>query len=88
MPFLMPSLRSKIDDWLNEVRETTKHVVNAVEHRIKYGDPPILLLDQDLDVATDQGVEIKRRRIERRRRLLDLPYERYEPEAYRSRGRP
>ena len=67
----------RVKAWTDQFRKDARGLADAVEHRIQFGDPPLLNPSEDLGISPLAALEAKRQRIKRRRALLDLPYESY-----------
>ena len=64
-----------IDGYMQELQKNANSVIDMVEHRIKFGSPPLLVPSEDTAVSPRAALDAHQQRIKRRRQLLGLPYE-------------
>ena len=64
----------RIRAWAGEVRRDARGIVDAVEHRVQYGDPPIFTPGDDLGLSAFAMLQAKKQRIRRRRALVGIEY--------------
>lgn len=67
----------RIQAWVGQLRADARSITDAVSHRARLGDPPLLAPAEDLGVNALALNDAKRQRIRRRRALLGLDYEEF-----------
>ncbi len=67
----------RVRAWTEQLRRDVRGLGEAVQHRIEYGDPPLLNPSEDAGVSPLVSLDAKRQRIKRRRALLGLDYAEY-----------